>query len=361
MPTRIGLKYLVGVLVVMTCLASCTEQPQQTEPALPESGFLPGTALVIWQDLLRTGPSEFDQLREAFRSLDEDAWPDDEYEQFLSEYGPAHQRFTDVGIRAMVISLAYSEDTEAQAPPSVVVRPQVFLNVAPNAKPAKVKQALIEGFSGFDPTGEVDTEPLESLEVLELEEGWLAVVGGPFAEPSDTDDTLISVKFMGSFYKNPGACAHVTWNANQASIRYMRELLNKPEMIMFAGVLISARSLEEGTCGVWLGSEPKVRVSMRFRSPKDARLFNSRLSDTVMTMTGLARAAYDLSTPEAQRQALQKQAEALTSFVTLDQQGTILSKTIDISALKQLKQVEEAEAAKVSGPDTSAGQDAEGD
>ena len=176
---------------------------------------------------------------------------------------------------------------------------------------------------------------------MALEDGWYAAKG-PKVLPLPTEGNAAdTAAFERALALSDGADTRVAWimqPQHRDAINQMMANPNDPQTAMLAGMLQPLQQLDTAGLGMWLGDQPRIKLSMQFSDAVAATQFKMQLDQMVQMVGMMAQMAamQQAQDPNAAEMPDPQKMQAALSLLMLDQNETTLTKTIDTASLKQL-------------------------
>jgi len=347
---KIG-QWMAVMALAATMLA--TQRAAAAEVSVPQGALALNTTFVMWADSTAFNEKSFGQAMTAVIS----AAPEEEQERMKAEYAENMKKMQSLfevldqskadGIEAAVFSMLPQDEKDPAAKPLS----QMFINVRPGTDPKATLEKSVKAFHAwmkeYYPENAADEETLlanmEKAEYKKINETWYALQvegqSAPLPEPASAADPA---PFIEAMQKEQGAPVRFAFVMTDQMKQQLQQAAANPNAAMMAGLMQPLTDMQTATGGLWLGAEPKMRVSMNFGQAASAQTFKTSADGMIQFMGQMMAMQGAQQNPNAAGGAGAGQGpdmekiQAVLPLMMLDHEGEAVSKTLDIALLKAL-------------------------
>jgi len=249
------------------------------------------------------------------------------------------------GVISGVLTMTPQDDPNAQ-PLS-----QLFLQTKPGSDPRaaveKAARAVNAWMKENKPAEAIDDaeldQKLEQAKYTKINDQWHAVEiedesVAPLPEPANAADPA---PFIEAMQKEQGAPVRFAFVMTDQMKQQLQQAAANPNAAMMAGLMQPLTDMQTATGGLWLGAEPKLRVSMNFGQAASAQTFKTSADGMIqfmgqmMAMQGAQQNPNAAGAGQGQGPDMEK-IQAVLPLMMLDHDGAAVSKTLDIALLEKL-------------------------
>jgi hypothetical protein len=335
------------MLMAVAATMLATQRAAAAEVAAPAGALAPNTTFVMWAEVEAFNKQDVGDAMQAVIA----AAPDSERERMNADYTEQMAKMQPMfdaaaelkqdGVISGVVSMTPQDDPNARP------QSQLFLQTQPGSDPKaavnKAARAVNAWMKDNNPDEAIDDAELdaklEQAKYTKINDQWYAVEiddeqVAPLPEAASAADPAPFVEAMN---QEEGAPVRFAFVMTDQIKQQLQQAAANPNAAMMAGIMQPLTDMQTATGGLWLGAEPKLRVSMNFNEQASAQMFKTSADGIIQFMGQMMAMQGAQQNPEAAGQGPDmEKIQAVMPLMMLDQEGAVISKTLDITLLEKL-------------------------